>query len=83
MEKSITLVVVLTLSGLLGWGLTHLPDRTTRYYVTNQGLTVASSYYCSLGMLLNHDRDNVYGVDEKPITCTGYLDLTKTQRASY
>lgn len=72
------LIIILSLI-LFGCG----EDRKYTYIETERGIVSYSVGYCTLGMLTNNDRDNIYDENNKPITCTGYIELTKKERAAY
>ena len=55
------------------------PPKKHKYIETERGLVNYFGYYCELGMLLNNDRDNVMNENNKPITCSGYIELTKAE----
>ena len=58
-------------------------ERKQVYIKTDRGLLNLNHGFCTLGMLTNNDGDNVYGGNKEPITCGGYIRLTKAERANY
>lgn len=55
----------------------------TTYIKTDRGLMSFASGYCVLGMLTNNDRVNILDEDRIPITCAGYVNLTRAQKNEY
>lgn len=58
-------------------------QRTSKYIITERGLLSYGSGYCFLGMLTNNDGDNILNEDSNPITCSGYVRLTKKEFNEY
>ena len=58
-------------------------EPTSTFIITDRGLLNYNSGYCILGMLTNNDRDNIYDENNKPITCDGYIKLTKKEKENY
>lgn len=71
-------MLAICLTVLLVAGCERKP-RTTTYIETEKGLVYWGHGYCVLGMLVNNDRVNIRDEDNKPITCTGKVDLTKAE----
>ena len=58
-------------------------ERKRTYIKTDRGLLDYRSGFCTLGMLTNNDGNNVYDENKNPITCDGYIKITKAERANY
>lgn len=54
-------------------------DNKRKYIETDRGFISYSRAYCDLGMLLNNDGKNIMDEKLKPITCSGYVYLTKEE----
>lgn len=54
-----------------------------KYIKTPQGVISYAYGYCQLGMLVTNDSVNIYDADNKPITCSGYVYLTREQAENY
>lgn len=53
------------------------------YIKTDRGLVPYSYGYCELGMLLNNDMINILDEDSNPMTCNGYVNLTREEHKNY
>lgn len=58
-----------------------LPPAQSRYIQTDRGLMPYSRGYCELGILVSNDMHNIYDENSKPISCSGYVMLTKHEAA--
>lgn len=61
-------------------------DREYTYVVTDRGLLGAygHGYMCAVGMVVGTSgRLNVYDENNNPITCSGYIELTRKQAKDY
>ena len=53
------------------------------YIETDRGLTAARTMHCLLGLLVTSDGRNILDENNKPITCSGYIKLTKAEAAKW
>ncbi len=60
-------------------GFTACDAKPRKYIKTERGLIRSAAAYCELGMLLNNDRINILDESSTPITCSGYIYLTKEE----
>lgn len=54
-------------------------DITYKYIKTPYGLISYSRGYCELGMLISNDGKNIRDKNDNPISCEGYVNLTRKQ----
>lgn len=76
--KNILLFIVLAVFGCV--------DRTPHVYTyvdTEYGLVSYQKGDCVVGMLVSNSGNNILNVDKRPITCLGYVKLTKTEAEKY
>ena len=52
-------------------------ERGDKYVITDKGLVSYMRAYCELGMLMSSDMINIVDENSDPITCSGYVRLTK------
>lgn len=74
------------IAAILGHLLTSIPPREETkptYIETNRGLTAAGTMHCLLGLLVTSDGRNILDENSKPITCSGYVKLTKAEAAKW
>ena len=57
----------------------EVEPRKYKYIETERGLLSFGKGYCHLGMLTNNQGGNIYNEENKPITCTGYVYLTRQE----
>jgi hypothetical protein len=60
----------------------NLGDVRSEYVVTSKGV-MQGWVSCKLGMLLSGDNINIRDENDKPITCTGTVRLTKNEAENY
>lgn len=58
-------------------------DVKSLYVITDNGLTVHWRASCISGMLVSSEGINVLDIHSTPITCSGYIKLTKDERDEY
>lgn len=73
----------------VGWSLLLVagcgdrPPPTYQYIETPRGVISYTRGYCELGVLITNDGVNIRDENNSPITCTGYIQLTKEQVKSF
>ena len=71
--------IMLTFFGALLIAGCDTPPPKYQYIETPRGLISYNKGYCELGMLISKDGVNIRDENNAPITCKGYIYLTREQ----